>query len=46
MLQKYKEQIQDAEMVVIGIGRELSAEKLIPKDSEEVRNYFKRAFDS
>lgn len=41
MLQKYKEQIQDAEMVVVGIGRELSAEKLIPKDSEEVRNYFK-----
>lgn len=41
MLQKYKEQIQNTDMVVIGIGRELCAEKLIPADSDEVRNYYK-----
>lgn len=41
MLQKYKNQIQEADMILIGIGRELSAQKLIPMDSEEVRNYYK-----
>lgn len=41
MLQKYVNQIKEADMVLVGIGRELSAEKLIPKDSDEVRNYYK-----
>lgn len=40
MLQKYKDQIQDADMVLIGIGRELSAENLIPVESDEVRDYY------
>ena len=41
MLQRYVDQIKEADMVLIGIGRELSAKKLIPMDSDEVRNYYK-----
>lgn len=42
MLQKYKDQIQEADMILVGIGRELSAQKLIPMDSEQVRDYYKQ----
>lgn len=41
MLQKYIDQIKEADMVLVGIGRELCAENLIPKDCEEIRNYYK-----
>jgi NAD-dependent SIR2 family protein deacetylase len=41
MLKKYIEQIKEADMIAVGIGRELSAEKLIPYDSDEVRDYYK-----
>ncbi len=41
MLDQYKELIKDADLVLIGIGRELEAKKLIPMDSEEVRDYYK-----
>lgn len=41
MLDCYKTQIQEADLVLIGIGRELAAEKLIPMDGEEVRAYYK-----
>lgn len=41
MLKKYIEQIKEADMVLIGIGRELSAEKLLPMDAEEIRDYYK-----
>ena len=44
MLQRYVDQIKEADMVLIGIGRELSAKKLIPMDSDEVRKYYKENY--
>jgi NAD-dependent SIR2 family protein deacetylase len=41
MLEKYIDQMKEADMVVVGIGRELEAQKLIPYDSDEVRDYYK-----
>lgn len=41
MLQKYKDQIKEADMVLIGIGRELCAERLIPYDGDEILNFYR-----
>ncbi len=41
MLNQYKECIKDADLVLIGVGRELDAKNLIPMDGDEVRNYYK-----
>lgn len=34
--------IEDAEMIVIGIGAELRADKIIPYDSEEIKAYYEK----
>ena len=41
MLKKYIDQIKEADLVLVGVGRELSAETLIPKDAKEIREFYK-----